>query len=373
MWWAVYDDLDDIYFENSTDGSTWANQTQLNTDAGATCDESTLCSDGTYLYVFWADDGSGDDGIHFRRVTLSDSTLYPSANDGLVTDLGSFVSIHQISAVCTTLTGHVIVSIPEEGAGPWRSITNGASWAEGADGDINTSDIFTTLIPLTGNKVMCVYDAGGNSDNDIKYKIYEAGWGVEGTLVNDIWTDNVDPAAAYRGNAVHIGSDEVIWTTVAPVASQPINAIAVFYFDGVDTWTRRNDYDTADIFSFAIPAYDEVNSKIYLYYDSDPGGPSSQPTYVTSIDKGINWSSATVIRAENGFWYGASINANSQERLGVVWQLFPSFDLRFEEIASIGDGAIMISKVSGLAVANIAKVNGVAAANIVKMQGLVWP
>ena len=87
-WWAIYSDGGDIFFENSTDGTTWANATAVNTDAGATCVMPSLCGNGTYLYIFWEDAGSGDDGIHFRRVTLSDSTLYPASDDGLVVDVG---------------------------------------------------------------------------------------------------------------------------------------------------------------------------------------------------------------------------------------------------------------------------------------------
>ena len=41
-WWFIYADGGDIFFENSTDGTTWENATQLNTDEGATCDKPTM-------------------------------------------------------------------------------------------------------------------------------------------------------------------------------------------------------------------------------------------------------------------------------------------------------------------------------------------
>lgn len=338
-WWVIYEDTDsdDIFYETSTDGTTWGNKTQLNTDAGATCIYPTLAGDGTYLYVYWLDDGSGDDGIHFRRITLSDSTLYPAVSDGVVVDLGSFVAVWPPTACCTP-SGYAWVMVPEEGVGPWYSDDNGASWTDSAAGTAGDSDCLTIMVPLASDNVMCIHDQGGSDDHDIHYDIWThstTSWAGSSEFVASIWTDNSDPDLATANGATHIGSSKVLWVTPEPAPAQATTDIAVFHFDGASTWTQRNDIVTNETTDAATVGWDTTNSEAYLVYES---GTDDDVYYRISDDEGVSWDSEVTIESQFIiFFQTIGCNASSAEAIGAVWNgsIIVEVGLYFEEVASI--------------------------------------
>ncbi|MBI2037759.1 MAG: hypothetical protein HYT15_02405 [Candidatus Magasanikbacteria bacterium] len=355
----ISDQVGYAFFRDSAGTCAYSKTTDGGTSWGAsvTVDSQTDCfkiavwydrwtpgdTSGTYIHITTMDAAD----IWYARLNTSDDTLTTVVNASGANQGGGFAVGSNIPSITKGTDGDVYMGVQDAGDSfvikcvSGANCASAANWTEAGAIPFDLATDWLILMPLSSGNILAI--SWDMSADDVLSKVYndsanswDSSWAtIDANAIEDGTYDahfgatlkksTGDIYLAYATDVATFGTDDDIRTAV--------------YSGGA--WTAKTDVLTNDskgITGVKI-SFDESAGEIYAVYTarSTPGTAASGNVYwKKSTDGMATWGAEQgPVNVTAGDLYGARVNAMSNERIYVTWDLASTDDLMGDTIVDI--------------------------------------